>query len=210
MFSPLLSEAVFLFVFFYCTLFSGAEMWFPCEVTPSHHRLTPSFLTWNGTWLSIRHRTHSQAVHILLDNTKRFLAPDCNTRTLRHKSLISMHMVQINLCMQMECPVSQNYTMRVIMYRPPTLFDMNLMNEIRIKTVGKTSSFVLSDWFYFHWKNKRACFLFRSFNLFQPNLQNEWKMIQTVQTFVNCSLYRECTATTQTRRMLVVICSRKY
>ena len=109
----------------------------------------------SDTWLEANRRTRLQT------NTKGSLclmaSPlDCKIQNhaLRHKSLISMHMVLINLCMQMECLVSQNHTAGIDVEKAAQVVWHELMNEIWIEIVLKC--FFLRQAFFFLWENKEA------------------------------------------------------
>lgn len=92
-------------------------------------------------------------------------------------------MVLINLCMQMECLVSQNYTTGIDVERPPKLFDTRWWMRYGSELWEKLSPVASCDGFYFHCKNKRSGFLLSSFNVSQFSSGREWKMTQTVLTF---------------------------
>lgn len=64
-----------------------------------------------------------------------------------------MHVVLINLCMQMECRVSQNHTAGIDVEKAAQVVWHEVMNEIWIET---SSSVFFSDGFYFLWENKEA------------------------------------------------------
>lgn len=88
--------------------------------------------------------------------------PNC---TLWHKSLISMHVELINLCMQMECPVSQNQSTGNLCREAAQVVWQKVMNEIWIRIVGEIKS--VCRYFFFC---SSPPFPF----LFQLQLQRGW------------------------------------
>lgn len=148
----------------------------------------------------------SQPLNLSVDKTKGSLCSIASllivtqNYALWHKSLISMHMVLINLCMQMECLVSQNYTTGINVGRPPKLFDRKWWMRYRSKLWENQLSVQWTcNGFYFHCQYKRAGFLLSPSNLTKwmkndENSSDFWKKKKKM-------LYRKVTTKTKSGEM---------
>lgn len=104
------------------------------------------------------------------------LARNC---TFWHKSLISMHVVLINLCMQMEHSVSQNQSTGDQCMEAAQVVWQKIMNETRIRFVGGKQISLQTFYFLSFFKILTRTTRELTSCSVQLHSQSEWRMIQT-------------------------------